>query len=199
MIRAVVFDLGKTLASGEGVITEPAAFLGVEPERFEELYYADRLPYDSGCSDADYWGPVLTALGKPATPETIQHLADLDADLWLRLRPEAHRLLADVRASGRLVAILSNAPFSIDRALLSFPDADLADYWFVSASMGVLKPSGAAYYRVTEVLDLDPSEIAFVDDVQANLDGAERAGWHTHLWQSDADTRAWLEALGVLG
>lgn len=198
MIRAVVFDLGRTLASGEGVITEPARILGVDPERFEELYWAGRRDYDEGASDAEYWTPILTGLGKPATPETIQHLASLDASLWLSLRPEARRLLADVRAAGRLVAVLSNAPFSLDCALLSFRDAGAADYWFISASMGVVKPNGAAYDRVVDVLEIEPAEIAFIDDVPANVAAAERAGWRAHPWTSDADSRAWLASLGAV-
>lgn len=93
---------------------------------------------------------------------------------------------------------MSNAPFALDLGLLDADFAHEADHWFVSASMGVSKPSRAAYARVTEVLELEPYEIAFVDDRPANVAGAERMGWIAHLWASDADTRAWLESLGVL-
>lgn len=118
--------------------------------------------------------------------------------LWLQLRPDARQLLHDVRAAGRMLAVLSNSPFSIDMGLLGADFADDVDYWFVSASMGVLKPNAAAYDRVTEVLDLDPADIAFIDDRSENVEGAERAGWQAHVWVSDADSRAWLESLGVL-
>lgn len=198
MIRAVVFDLGQVLASGEGVYSEPARLLGVDAARFEQLYWTGRRAYDSGGEDAAYWGPILTALGRPAAPETIRQLARLDADLWLRLRPEARRLLLDVRAAGRLTAVLSNAPFPLDQGLVDADFADDVDYWFVSSSMGVTKPDPAAYERVTEVLELPEADIAFVDDRPANVAGAEAAGWWAHLWRSDADTRAWLVELGVL-
>ncbi|MFV0450625.1 MAG: HAD-IA family hydrolase [Propioniciclava sp.] len=198
MIRAVVFDLGKVLASGEEIFTVPAGLLDVDPDRFAELYWAGRRGYDEGRPDADYWGPILTGLGRPPTVETMRHLAALDAELWLKLRPQARQLLADVRASGRLVAVLSNAPSNIDQGLLSADFNDEADYWFVSASMGVTKPHAEAYARVTEVLNLDPTAIAFIDDRPENVAGAERAGWTAHVWISDADTRAWLESLGVL-
>ena len=140
MIRAVVFDLGGVLASGEGVTSEPARLLGVDEERFAELYWAGRRAYDAGASDREYWTPILEGVGKPAAVETVQQLARLDADLWLRIRPEARRLVADVREAGRTVAVLSNAPFNLDHALLDSDFADAADYWFISASMGVLKP-----------------------------------------------------------
>ena len=198
MIRAVIFDLGRTLASGEGVISEPATLLGVDPERFAALYAAGREAYDLGDSDATYWTPILEGLGHPATPENIARLADLDASLWLRLRPTARQLLADVREAGRRVAILSNAPFSIDQRLVNADFADEADAWFVSASMGVAKPQLAAYRRVTEVLGYAPEEIAFVDNLPVNVEAARRAGWQAFVWTSDAEVRAWLVELGVL-
>lgn len=198
MIRAVVFDLGQVLASGEGVFAEPARLLGVDPLRFEELHWHGRRAHDEGGTDMAYWGPILEALGKPPALETVQQLARLDADLWLRIRPAARQLLRDARAAGQVVAVLSNAPFALDLGLLTCDFADEADHWFVSASMGVTKPNAAAYRRVTEVLELEPYEIAFIDDRQPNVEGAEREGWVAHLWRSDDDTRSWLESLGVL-
>ena len=160
MIRAVVLDLGGVLASGEGVTAEPAALLGVPEEEFSRLYWEGRTDYDLGLPDSAYWGPLLEALGKPAAVETVQQLAKLDADLWLRLLPEPRQLLADLRAAGMTTAVLSNAPFNLDMGLIETDFADEADYWFVSAAMGVAKPEKAAFHRVTEVLELAPGEIA---------------------------------------
>lgn len=198
MIRAVVFDLGGVLASGQGVTTEPAKLLGVPEADFAQHYWDLRTDYDAGASDSEYWGPLLTALGKPAAVETIQQLAKLDADLWLRLDPGPRGLLAELRASGVTVAVLSNAPFNLDQALLDADFADEVDYWFVSASMGVGKPDRRAFERVTEVLDVAAAEIAFLDDKQHNVDGAERAGWQAHVWVGEAEARAWLASLGLL-
>lgn len=198
MIRAVVFDFGKVLAEGEGVYREPARLLGVDPAAFEAAYWQGRDAYDGGGTDADYWRPILESLGVPAAHETVQQLAALDAQLWLDVRDAALDIVREVRAAGRLVAVLTNAPFALDMAVFASPIAEEADYWFVSASMGVCKPDPAAYHRVTEVLELPPAEIAFVDDRPANVEGAAAFGWASHLWRSDADTRAWLVGLGVL-
>ena len=198
MIRTVVFDFGQVLASGEGVIEEAAALLDVEPAAYERVYWAGRAAYDAGASDTDYWTPILASLGKPTTPEMIDRLTRLDAQLWTVMRPEARALVRDVRATGRTVAILSNAPFSVD---LAFADADYAtdaDLWFVSASMGIIKPNPAIYRRVEEGVQTPPQEIAFIDDNALNVSAALRAGWQAHLWASDADSRAWLTTLGVL-
>lgn len=198
MIRAVVFDFGQVMASGDGIYSEPARLLGVSPDQVEALYWQDRRAYDEGGSDAAYWGPILRALGRPASPDLVAHLARLDAELWTVVRPEALDILRDVRRAGRGVAVVSNAPFPLDLALSEQPYVDEADAWFVSASMGVTKPDKAVYYRVTEVLGLEPSEIAFLDDRPANVEGADAFGWLAHLWVSDEDSRAWLQEIEVL-
>ena len=199
MIRCVVFDLGQVLSSPAGLHTEPAALLGVEPSAYEARYWDGRVAYDRGGTDDAYWGPLLRDLGRPDTPESVRALAQLDARLWVEgMRPTALQLLRDVRAAGRLVAILSNAPFALDLALADAPYADAADYWFVSASMGVTKPDPAAYNRVEEVTELTASELAFIDDRPANVFGARQVGWQAHLYVDDSDTRAWLREIGVL-
>lgn len=198
MMRAVVFDLGQVLSSPANLFTEPAALLGVDPAEFEAAYWTDRRAYDRGGSELEYWGPILTKLGKPAALETAQQLAALDARLWIQLRPTAEQLLREVHGTGILTAVLSNAPTAVDIALLDAPYLEDADYWFVSASMMVTKPDPAAYYRVTEVLDVEPNEVAFIDDRPANVDAARKFGWNAHLFVDDADTRRWLEQIGVL-
>ncbi len=199
VIRCVVFDFGQVLSSPAALYTAPAARLGVDPAAFEAAYWTGRVAYDRGGTDAAYWTPLLESLGRRPSPELVRELAHLDAQLWVEgVRPEALRIVADVRAAGRLVAILSNAPFSLDLAFVDAPYADAADYWFVSASMGVTKPDAPVFVRVEEVLELPPDEIAFVDDRPANVHAAREAGWQAHLFVDDADMRAWLRGLGVL-
>jgi putative hydrolase of the HAD superfamily len=199
VIRSVVFDFGQVLSSPTELYTAPAARLGVDAAAFEAAYWTDRVAYDRGGTDAAYWTPLLQSLGRRATPELVRELAALDARLWVEgVRPEALQVVKDVRAAGRLVAILSNAPFSLDLAFVDAPYADAADYWFVSASMGVTKPDQPVFYRVEEVLELPPDEIAFIDDRPANVHAAREAGWQAHLFVDDADMRGWLTDLRVL-
>lgn len=199
VIRCVAFDFGQVLSSPAELYTVPARRLGVDPAAYEAAYWTGRVEYDSGGTDARYWTPLLRSLGRPATPELVRELAQLDAQLWVEgVRPEALAIVREVRAAGRLVAILSNAPFVLDMAFADAPYADAADYWFVSASMGVTKPNEAVYHRVEEVVELTGPEIAFVDDRPANVHAARQLGWAAHLFVDDADLRAWLVELEVL-
>ncbi|MFX0537688.1 HAD-IA family hydrolase [Ornithinimicrobium sp. Y1847] len=198
MIRAVVFDLGQVLASPPNLYVDAADRLGVSAADYEANYWADRPAYDDGASDAEYWGPLLRTLGLTPTDDDIAEMARLDSELWIQVRPEAHALLRDTRAAGRTVAVLSNAPHAIAAAAEhSAWRADI-DRLFISAPMGVSKPEPACFRQVQHELGLDADQIAFIDDRQPNVDGALAVGWHAHLWADDADTRTWLQELGVL-
>ncbi len=198
MIRAVVFDLGQVLSSPPDIHSHPAGLLGVATEDFSAHYWTGRQGYDEGGPDADYWGPILTRLGLPSAPETVELLAGTDATIWTRIRPEAEELLADVHATGVTTALLSNAPRALGAAIDAAPWRRHFDHVHVSALIGSAKPKRAIYDHASADLGVDPGEIAFVDDRPENVEGASAAGWTAHLWTGDADTRTWLESLGVL-
>lgn len=198
MIQSVVFDFGQVLASPANLFTEPASRLRIDPADFEAAYWQGRREYDAGGTAYTYWTQLLTTLGLPNHPETIHMLTGLDAELWAPMRPSAWQLLKDVKATGTTVAIVSNAPSALDWAFADQPYATDADYWFVSASMGICKPNPEVYARVHEVLGGPANSIAFIDDRIENVDAAREAGWQAHLFVDDDDSRAWLTSLGVL-
>lgn len=198
MIRAVVFDLGQVLSSPANLFADSAASLGVTAEAYEAQYWTNRGGWDSGGPDADYWGPLLRNLGVEPSEQAVANLARLDSEIWAGIRESAWQLLRDCRTAGMTVAVLSNAPHALKDAVEASPWRADVDHLFVSAPMGVAKPDPAIYEAAQDVLGLEGHEIAFIDDRQPNVDGALAAGWQAHLWVDDADTRAWLESVGVL-
>lgn len=60
--------------------------------------------------------------------------------------------------------------------------AELTDGEFSSASIGTRKPEAAYFAAVTRHLGQPPAQIVFWDDVQANVDAAQQAGWTAHLF-----------------
>ncbi|SHJ90221.1 putative hydrolase of the HAD superfamily [Tessaracoccus bendigoensis DSM 12906] len=198
MIHAVVFDLGEVLSSPPSLLPELAKCLGVAEDDLATHYWEGRAGYDSGAPDADYWGPLLEAVGVKPEPELIVRLAMLDASIWSELRPTARQLLREVRATGVTVAVASNSPHAMQKAAEAAPWRRDINQLFVSATIGAMKPAPRFFDHVTSRLELDGNQIAFVDDKQENVDAAAKFGWRTHLWVSDADTRVWLTGLGVL-
>lgn len=198
MLKAVIFDLGKVLSSPPSMMSTLARRIGTTEWELAQHYWSGRDAYDAGASAQEYWAPILDATSASVDQELPHELALVDAELSVHIRSAARALLQDCHASGITVAILSNAPHAMQRAIEDSDWRRSVDHVFVSASMGVMKPSHEIYAAVTAALGLEGSEMAFVDDKQENVDGAHAAGWSTHLWKDDADTRSWLVGLGVL-
>ena len=194
MIRVVVFDLGRVLAWPDDIYSTPAALLDVEPDDYEARYWRDRVAYDRGASRVEYWKPLLRDLGVTPSGELITQVACLDAEIWTDIRPEALALIGTVRSWGLTVALLTNAPLALGRAIRDADWYPRIDRLFVSAELRLVKPDPAIYGHVTNELGVAPGEIAFIDDRRANVDAATAFGWHAHLWVDDADSREWLTA-----
>ena len=192
VIRFVAFDLGKVLASPPDLYAAPAEYLGVPPEVYEGLYWNGRKAYDQGGSRVEYWGPLLQGLGLEPTAEAITHLAGMDAELWIQLRPSAEAMLTTVYSWGLRTALVSNGPHALGRAVSSAEWAALIDRVFISSELRLSKPDPAVFPAITAQLDVQPDEVAFIDDRQECVDAASAYGWLSHLWVNDADSLSWL-------
>ncbi|GGU14833.1 HAD family hydrolase [Nocardioides albus] len=121
--------------------------------------------------------------------------AGLIARLQAKVNPDPDMiaLVADLRAEGRPVGLLSN----------SF-GADLYDGWnlsemfdaiTISGEIGVRKPSRRAYRIACENLGVEPEETVMVDDLQQNIHAAARIGMGGVVHRDAASTRAELAVL----
>lgn len=105
---------------------------------------------------------------------------------------EMVRLLADVRAAGHPVALVSNA-FGRD-CYAGFVLEDLADEVVISSEVGIRKPSRQIYTIACERLGVAPEGAVMIDDLQQNLDGAARLGIAGILHTDAESTRSQLES-----
>ena len=192
MISFIAFDLGKVLASPPDLFSAPAEYLGVPAEAYKALYRAGRAAYDGGGSRVEYWGPLLDGLGLAPTAEAITHLANLDAELWIQLRPSAEAMLTTVYSWGLRTALVSNGPLALGRAVRFAEWSALIDRVFISSELRLSKPDPAVFPAVTAQLEVTPQEVAFIDDRPDYVAAANAYGWRSHVWVDDADSLAWL-------
>jgi putative hydrolase of the HAD superfamily len=192
VIRFVAFDLGKVLASPPDLFSAPAQYLGVSAPDYEQLYRTGRAAYDGGGSRVEYWGPLLSGLGLEPTAQAISHLARLDAELWIQLRPTAEAMLTTVYSWGLRTALVSNGPLALGRAVRFAEWSALIDRVFISSELRLSKPDPAVFPAVTKELEVEPEEVAFIDDRPDCIAAAATYGWRSHLWVDDADSLAWL-------
>ena len=69
------------------------------------------------------------------------------------------------------------------------------DGMLASSSIGVRKPMPAYFERVTEQLGLEPANIAFWDDSQANVVAAQSHGWQAQHYRDYHDLAGWLSSI----
>jgi putative hydrolase of the HAD superfamily len=138
--------------------------------------------------------PVLARLA-PALP------AERFVAYWFendsRLDHEVLEALHDFRRDGVRVFLATNQEHLRARYLMeTLGLAAEVDGICYSAALGDRKP-GAAFFRLAAAgAAAKPAEIAFVNDAEANVDAARKAGWAAVRWtSSDGGFRAAVEPL----
>jgi len=203
-VKAVVFDYGGVLTTPMGdSITAWLETDGIRPESFtsalKEWLGRNAEPgtpihrLETGELSIEQFDALLAARlttysGTPVDPAGVLRRLfagmGTDEDMYL--------LIAELRAAGLKVALLSNSwGNTYPRGRL----AELMDAIVISGEVGLRKPDPAIYRLVLERLDVAPQEAVFVDDAEPNLEGARAVGLVTVLHRDAAGTRAALTKL----
>jgi putative hydrolase of the HAD superfamily len=186
VIRAVVFDLWNTLVHSEhgDPFRHLLRLLTAEQQRHFPEFKRDAMGRPHRDAEA-LLGEWRDRLG--LTPDQLTHMAEVfrtaagDAE-WFS---EAVQAVRETRRLAR-VALLSNTQ-SFDLAFLErLQLTELLPVRLLSAEMGHLKPSTAAFEAVQRKLGLFPGELAMVGDSwRDDITGALEAGW-TAIWVNRA-------------
>jgi putative hydrolase of the HAD superfamily len=196
--RTVVFDYGEVISfspspEDRARMVEAA---GVPADDLWRAYQADRDRLDQGLiSTTEYWRGIGAACGVEWDLPTAQVLWSLDFRGWTSADPEVVRVLADLAAGGTRLALLSNAAPDYGGAFRFSPIGALFERVFVSGELLLLKPDPAIYRHVATSLAVDPTEMVFVDNREANVRGAESIGIVGHVYTDPPSLRAFLEGL----
>ncbi|MBQ7359105.1 MAG: HAD family phosphatase [Lachnospiraceae bacterium] len=106
--------------------------------------------------------------------------------------------IRELKSKGYQVLYLSNfnRPAHIQCAdaldFLPYMDGGILSYQDL-----VIKPEPEIYQLLIDRYNLIPDQCVFLDDLQANLDGAAKFGIHTILFKNQADAIEALKKLGV--
>jgi epoxide hydrolase-like predicted phosphatase len=177
-VTAVVFDVGGVLEvnPATGWPERWAVRLGLSADDFAQRI--DRL-----WSGGDL-GSVTLAEIERRTADGLDlddgALLELMNDAWAEYLGSLNRPLAEyfrsLRPSFR-TGILSNSFVGArEREQDAYGFEDMCDAIVYSHEVGHLKPEPAAYRVVSERLGVAPADVLFLDDVQANVDGARAVG-----------------------
>ena len=196
MIKAVVLDIGSVL---EMIDDE------VFPTPFETRH---GLVAGAVAAASDFAGDA--GIGELTEAEVREHWRrrlgleeaqadELMADYWRWYVGTLDRPLVDwfaaLRGRGLLTGILSNSGPGAREAERVWGFEEMTDDIVYSHEVGLAKPDPAIYELTRSRLGVVADEIAFLDDVEANVAAARAAGWHAVRHQETARSIAELERI----
>jgi epoxide hydrolase-like predicted phosphatase len=197
-VRAVVFDIGGVLEvpTDTDLAGRWEQRLGLRPGELFERLRRSGLGRDANLgriSEAEFASALgrLYGLDRPATEELLAELWDwyvgelntTMAAYFQRLRPRYR------------TAILSNAAEGGRREEeRRYRFTSMADVLVYSYEVGIEKPDQRIYEITCERLDVRPSEVVFLDDLEVNVVAARRLGMRAVFFQSTAQAITDVEA-----
>jgi len=197
-IEAVVFDWGGVLAgSVAGRVGEVEQRLGLPAGSLPGLLGLD--PYDTDLANmwhrrelgqasalewAQWYSDRLAAAGGPTVPPETLVAGERDRFTVTPNQPILDAL-PRLKEAGCRLAICTNNFFETRDIWQAGLPLDLFDAVVVSCDLGVRKPDPAMFEHVTAKLGVEPAATVLLDDLAANVVGAQRVGWQAILVGAD--------------
>jgi putative hydrolase of the HAD superfamily len=199
--RTVIFDYGRVISlppspADRAAITRLAGING-DDAPFWAAYNAHRDGLDRGSGGVAYWQAVAGDIGARWDTARVHELWAADFRSYLSLNPETVEVLADLRAGGTPLALLSNAGPDYGSFFRHGPIGGFFPACYVSGELGLLKPDPKIYQHVLNDLGITPAEAVFIDDRPDNVAGAESLGIVGHVFTDASKLRKFLSSLAV--
>jgi putative hydrolase of the HAD superfamily len=202
-VRAVVFDYGNVLCLEQTAedMKGMALVCDIPHERFSELYWKLRPPYDRGDIDGPaYWTAVAgqKELGQQElglSRDQIATLIKLDSESITRPNQGAMEWAKLLHDEGFPLTLLSNMPLELSRHVTkSFPSLSTFEYLIYSCDYGSIKPELAIYRNCLELLKAAPQDILYLDDRAENVEAAAHLGINSVLFDTVEKTASRVES-----
>lgn len=195
-IETVIFDLGGVLIDHPvaQIIRYCAAKLPADPEALGRVHGKHGPDFQRGIiSEREYWRRVCSETGT-AEPAQFSLWGEAFRAAYSE-REEIFAQAARLRAGGYRIGLLSDteapsAEFFLTRR------RDHFDFLVFSCETGFLKPDERIYRIALDRSGTAPERTVFIDDLPANVQGAERVGMKGILYR---EPKQLVEALTDLG
>ncbi|MBW7571439.1 HAD family hydrolase [Caproiciproducens faecalis] len=199
MIKNMVFDMGNVLLAYtpddymKTITQDEEAAAAVLKELFRS---AEWEQLDAGSiTEEDAVAQVCARI--PQYSDVVQRAMDnWHSDLTpMTGMPE---IVARLKEKGYRIYLLSNTSLRFYQYQDKVDMFRSFDGFIVSAKEKLVKPDVAIFDCLCERYGLQSGECLFVDDLQQNIDGAQKAGFHAHLFRGAKELSRYLEENHVL-
>lgn len=196
--KAVGFDYGGVLTGKPSTVLSSKIddLLGLAPGVYEQVYYKYNKQVNLGkMSWQDLWKSVLADLN-------VSHKYDQLMDFFREsdfghLNVDELKLAADLKRQGIKTGILSNNSKEVAERMRRDGLTDYFDVLDISAETGLVKPDPEAFKHFAKHLDVDITELIFVDDSVNSLSKADTIGYKPILFKDLNSLKDELTQLGV--
>jgi epoxide hydrolase-like predicted phosphatase len=196
MVRAVVFDIGGVLE-----VTPPTGWqqrwctrLGLSDERFRRLLAPPGRAGSLGQIDLEQYTATAQELLGFDDEQAVAFMDDIWDEYLGTPNTELIGYFTGLRERVR-TGILSNSFVGArEREQERYGFADRCDAIAYSHEIGVMKPDPAAYTAVCDLLEVEPHEVLFLDDLEMCVRGAEAVGMTAVLYRDNEQAVAEIEA-----
>ncbi len=192
MIKNYIFDFGNVITRfcGEELtaltVKDKAMVKSISEVVFDRLYWS-KLD-DGTITDEE----VKAGFAERLSGEALEYACAV-YDSWIeKLSPidGMRELIADIKKSGGKLYILSNISKGFAAGYRKNPWInelfDTFDGLVFSAPLGITKPGAEIFNHLLSLYNLTSGECVFIDDSQANVDGAKAVGINAYLFDGDA-------------
>ena len=196
----VMFDFGGVICTPqpEQDLAALAACAGVSIAEFWDAYWPSRLAYDQAAlTAAAFWHDVAGRLGTSFTGAQVSDLVRLDIVSWSHLCEGTVRLIGDLAAHGARLALLSNMPAEVARAIAGLPVARHFEHLLFSCDLGSVKPDPGCFSQALGRLGAPAAQVVFIDDREENVRAAIGMGMRGIRFTGPEQARAGLG--GIFG
>ena len=199
-ITAVILDYGQVLAHSATAADfgRLAEKFDVSSDAFRELWETTRDPYDRGdLTPEQYWLQLAERSNTVLDRERIDRLREIEVEIWAHLDDDMLDWVTQLRRARVKTGLLSNMPRDLVSHLRAHCDwMNNFDFKTFSSEINLIKPDPAIYQHTLRGLGVSARETLFVDDRELNIKAARALGIHSIEFQSVAQLKGELEALG---
>ena len=199
-VSACVFDFGgvMTMATMPEKVRAIVERLGVDWSVITDGYAKYRRQLDGNFISFDDMYDLIFAdndieLGEADKEELIE--ADISS--FHPCNDETLALMRNLRERGYKIGILTNMPTAFVPSFKKYYKdfISLADAMVISGEEKMYKPQRRIYRLMTKRLNVEPEEICFFDDVEANCASARSCGWKAIRFTDAARAMSEFEGL----
>ena len=199
-VSACVFDFGgvMTLATMPEKVRAMVERMGVDWSVVTEGYAKYRRQLDGDfISFDDMYDLIFADNDIELAASDRKEIIEADISSFHPCNEGTLALMRDLKERGFRIGILTNMPTAFVPSFRKhYKDfIALADAMVISGEEKMFKPQRRIYRLMAGRLNVDPGEICFFDDVEANCESARSCGWRAIRFADVAQARGEFEEL----